>query len=177
MTQKLFTKRERLAVSITAGLGAVSVVFFFLIEPLLKKSGLLNDKIAITRLRLNRYMQLLVRKAAITSKYDRFNFDVNASESDKGRFVAALSTVESYAKTANIRIIDIRPQNVKPRDSNKEIIIDLRTEGDIEGYMKFMHTVENSLSLLRITNCQLDAKPEGQLLDGSFSLSQLSGTE
>ena len=59
----------------------------------------------------------------------------------------------------------------------KEILIDLRTEGTQEGYLKFFYNIENSLALLRIKKFRLTAKTNTQTLEGSFSISQLSLSE
>lgn len=175
--QKILAKREKIILSITVGVIIFSIVFNFLIAPALKKAETLNKEINIIRIKLKKYMRLLSQKDYIQQKYNKFTAGLNLSSASKDTTVSVLSVLEALAKDANIRIIDIRPQTIKNLDLYKEIIVDLRAEGSIEGYLKFIYNIENSLSLLRIKKFQLTAKPTTQALEGSFSISQLSLTE
>jgi Tfp pilus assembly protein PilO len=171
---RIISKRERIILYLTTGVILFSLVFNFLISPLLKRQGSLNKEINITRLRLKKYLRLLNQEDEIKNKYNKFASGKNLTNETQDAAVSALSALETLARDSGIRIIDVRPQSAKAVDLYKEIFIDLRTEGAIEGYLKFLYNVENSLTLLRIKRFQLNAKPNSQLLDGSFSVSQLS---
>ena len=172
--QSILTKREKIILYITIGVIIFSIIFNFLILPVLTKIGLLNKEINLTQARLKKYTQLLSQKDYIQSKYNKFISRVSVSGRRQDTLVDALSELENLAKEANIRIIDIRPQASRNINLYKEIIIDLRTEGTMEGYLKFIYNIENSLLLLRIKKLQLDAKPNSPTLEGSFSISQIS---
>jgi len=174
---RIISKREKIIFYITLGVIIFSVVFSFLIAPLLRRSEILNKEINIARLRLKKYLRLLNREALIKDKYDQFASQQHFSPETKDAAVSSLSVLEALAKNANIRIIDIRPQAPSGMGLYKEIIIDLRTEGAIEGYLKFLYDIENSLTLLGIKRFQLNAKPNSALLEGNFSVSRLSLTE
>jgi NhaP-type Na+/H+ or K+/H+ antiporter len=172
--QRILTKREKIILYITIGVIIFSIIFNFLILPVLTKIGLLNKEINLTQTRLKKYTQLLSQKDYIQSKYNKFISRVGVSGRRQDTLVDALSELENLAKEANIRIIDIRPQTPGNINLYKEIIIDLRTEGTMEGYLKFIYNIENSLLLLRIKRFQLNAKPATEALEGSFSISQIS---
>lgn len=152
---------------------AFSLVFNFLIAPVLKDASLLHKEISFTKLKLNKYRYLLSQKERLQKKYGKFAAGLNLSQSGKDTVVTALAELENLAKDANIRIVDLRPQSSKTLDLYKEALIDLRTEGNMEGYLKFIYNIEHSLTLLRIKRFQLVAKPNSQLLEGIFSISQL----
>lgn len=175
--QKILAKREKIILCITIGVVIFSIVFNFLIAPVIKKAETLNKEINIIRIKLKKYMRLLAHKDYIQEKYNKFTSGLNLSSASKDTTVSSLSVLEALAKDANIRIIDLRPQTIKNLDLYKEIIIDLRAEGTIEGYLKFIYNIDNSLSLLRIKKFQLNAKPNTQALESNFSISQLSLTE
>jgi hypothetical protein len=79
--------------------------------------------------------------------------------------------LEALAKDAGINIVDIAPQPAQDQSGkNNEVGIDLKTEGQVEGYLKFIYSMEKSLSLLRIKRFQLNVKPNSQLLEGNFSI-------
>jgi hypothetical protein len=98
------------------------------------------------------------------------------SEFKQDSLVAALSELQNLAKNAKIRIIDLRPQQVAKtnKKSGKEITIDMRAEGSMEGYLKFIYDIENSLWVLHIKKFQLLAKNNSSALEGVFTISQVS---
>jgi hypothetical protein len=172
--QKILNKREKIVLYTTVGIIIFSIAFNLFIEPTLSRNETLNKEINIARLKLNKYLKLLSQKEYIQDKYKKFSASLKLSGSGEDTFVGVLSEIESLAKASNIRILDVRPQSPKILDLYKENLIELRTEGQIEGYLKFIYNIENSLSLLKIRRFQLNAKPNTALLEGSFSISQLS---
>ncbi|MFH1458637.1 MAG: hypothetical protein ABIG31_05715 [Candidatus Omnitrophota bacterium] len=175
--QKIISKRERIVFIVTLGVVVFSIVFTFLIGPLLKRAQILNKEIQRARLKLKKYVRLLNHEAQIKDKYAQFASRQHLSVKAEDAAVSSLSILEALAKEANIRIIDIRPQAPRAVALYRETVIDLRTEGTMEGYLKFLYSIENSLTLLNIKRFQLNAKPNTQLLEGSFSISQLSLSE
>lgn len=171
---RILTKRERVILYLTISVIIFSIVFNFVLTPILKRNELLNKEINIAKIKLKKYLRLLSKKDYIQNKYNKFVSGVNLSDTGKDTLVDALSELENLAKQANIRIIDIRPQGAKNINLYKEILIDLRTEGAIESYLKFIYNIENSLSLLCIRRFQLTARPNTQTLEGSFSILQIS---
>lgn len=154
-----------------------SIGFNYLIAPILTKNENLNREIKINRARLKKYLQLLSQKDYIRNKYNNFFNHLKDSAAKEDTLVSVLSELENLAKASNIRIIDIRPQAPKSMALYKEVLIDLRTEGAMEGYLKFIYNIENSLPPLRIKRLQLNAKPNTSALEGNFSVSQLAVLE
>lgn len=174
MLKMIFNKREKIILSATVGVVIFALGLNFLIEPVLSRYRSLNKEIDIVQTRFKRYLLLLSQKEYIQNKYNEFSASLKRPGSGEATSVSALSQIENFGKVANIRIIDIRPQNPQNIDLYREIPVELRTEGDMEGYLRFIYDIENSLLLLRIKRFQLNARPNTQVLEGSFSLSQLS---
>ena len=175
--QRLISKRERIILFVTVAVVFSSVVFTFLIAPLLKRADILNKEIKRTRLKLKKYAYLLSQESELKEKFEEFASRQHLSSESPEAAVSSLSVLEALAKEANIRIIDIRPQVPRSSQQYKETVIDLRTEGMMEGYFKFLYSIENSLTLFEIKRFQLNAKPNSQLLEGIFSISQISLTD
>ena len=171
--QRILTKREKIILYITVSMIIFGFVFNFVITPVLKKSELLNKRIEITRTKLRKYILLLAQKDYIQQRYKNFSSRLTLSDANKSTSVTSLSVLEALAKDARLRIIDIRPQTPENLELYKEILIDLRTEGSQEGYLKFFYNIENSLALLRIKKFRLNTKPNTQTLEGNFSISQI----
>jgi len=171
---KVLTKRERLIFYITAGVLVFALIFNFFLAPLLLKNNELNRAIHYQRAKIKKYLWLLSQKEAILAQNKDILQAMIPAEGQEDALVSSLSELEALAKNAGIRIVDIRPQQ---KSSGKEILIEARTEGDMDSYLKFIYNLENPLSLLRIKKIQLTAKPNASTLEGTFSISQLSGLE
>ena len=171
--QKVLNKREKIFVFLTFGAIIFSVLFYFFIDPTLSRNTKLNQEISFTRSKLKKYMQLLSQKDYIRDRYSKVPFSKSAPEISQDTFINVLAEIENLAKLANIRIVDIRPQN-SSEATYKEVLLGLKTEGNVEGYIKFNYSIENSLFLLKIKRFQLNVKPNSVDLEGTFTISQPS---
>jgi len=171
---RILTKRERVVLYIAIGIVMLSLGFHLVVAPVLQKNELLNQEINISKIKLKKYAWLLSQKDYIQNKYNSVAFNLNLADSEKDAIVGLLSKLENFAQGSNIRIIDIRPQSYTNIEASPGFQIDLRTEGTIENYLKFIHTIQNSPLLLKIRRVQLRIKPNTQVLEGSFSISQFS---
>ena len=171
---KILTKRERTILYLTVGIIISSILVKFLIAPVFTKNNNLNQEIKFTRVKLKKYLWLISKKKSLESKFSKYISGLSATAQESDTLVSALAELENLAKAAQIRIIDIRPQAPKASNLYKEIAIDIRAEGTMENYLKFIYDIENSLALLRIKRMQLNSKPNTPLLEGTFSITQLS---
>ncbi|MEI8350435.1 MAG: hypothetical protein WCI77_09840 [Candidatus Omnitrophota bacterium] len=170
--QRIITKRERVVLSFTVGIIVFSIVFNFAISPLLNTFDTVTKEIVVARARLEKYSRLLARKEYIERIYNKFSRDISTLGQSQGSLVDVLSELEKIAKDSGVRIVDIRPQNLNDVKQQKEVLVDLRTDGAMDQHLKFIYKIENSLSLLQIRRFQLLAKPGSQSLEGAFSISQ-----
>lgn len=167
---KLLSKRERIILYATIGVLIFFLGFNFLIAPLVTKVANLNKEIKLAREKLKEYRWLLSQRDYIQGAYAKSSSVFKASGEKENPLVSALSSLENLATQADIRIIDIRPQASRGSTPYRQMLIDLRTEGAMEGYLSFFYNLENSLSLLRIKKFQLTAKPNTPALEGSFTI-------
>lgn len=175
--QKILAKREKIILYTTIGIIVLSIIFNLLLSPVLSANDKLNKEISLVRARLKKYLVLLSQRDYIRKQYSQFSEELKSFTRDADTSVSALSELENLAKAADIRIIDIRPQAAKGSGLYKEALIDLRAEGTIENYLKFIYTTENSLLLLKIKKMQLNAKAGAANLEGIFLISQVSASE
>lgn len=177
MMLKVLSKRERNIFYATLGVVIFAALFNFAFAPFLYRNDALNKEIDASRKKLEKYAWLLSQKDIIQKKYGKLNMGQEVSGSKEDTLVSALSELEDLAKKANIKIVDLRPQASKASGLYKEILIDLRTEGTIEGYLSFMYNLESSLYLLKISKFQLSSRPSAQTLEGIFSITQISASD
>ncbi len=170
----MLNKRERIILYLTVGLIILGLGFNLVLKPALAKNRVLNKEINNTRAKLKKYLQLLAQKEEIESKFNKFSASQNNPDFEGNAAIGALSEIENLAKKANIRIIDLRPQSLETGDLYKEALIELKTEGTMDNYLKFIYTIESSLSLLKIKRFELNVQPNSGLLEANISLSQIS---
>ncbi|MCK9614252.1 MAG: hypothetical protein M0R48_01965 [Candidatus Omnitrophica bacterium] len=162
-------KREKIILYVTIGIIFFSIAFNFLIAPVLDKYDTLNKEVNLNKTKLKKYLKLLGQKTEIQNEYNKFSSSLALPVDTKDTLVVAMTTLENLAKGASVRIVDIRPQ-ASPKDD--KIIIELRMEGSIEGYSKFIYDVETSLLLLKVKRFQLAAKSNMIGLEGVFTIIQ-----
>lgn len=174
MNLKILNRREKLILGTTLAVFIFSITFNFLIAPVFSKNDLLNKEINFTRVKLKKYQRLLAQKDKIKDKYSKFLGVNNDIKEPNDVASGILPELERLAKDANIRIIEIRPIELdKKLDRYKETVVDLRAQGGMEDYLKFIYNIERSPLLLKIKRFQLTARPSTPALEGSFSISQL----
>lgn len=172
---QLLSQREKVILYATAGIIAFSAVYKFLLAPVLNKNEYLDKEVEIAKAKIKKYTWLLENREQIGQKYKKFSasFDIGRQPGVHEPLVSVLSELQNLAKACDIRIVDIRPQASAKTDV-KETLIDLRADGTMEGYLKFIYNIENSLSLLSVKRMQLNAKPNTLNLEGIFSIAKVS---
>jgi len=171
--QRILSPRERI-IAYAAGLIIAAVVAWnFLFEPLTKKHRSLNQEISLAEARLNEYRMLLSQREQL-QKIQRELFPANSpSLEGEGGLFAVLTQLEQYAQKAGVVIIDIRPQGTKAEGKTRLRLLELKAEGSISGLVTFIHTLEKSSTLLKVTQLYLSAKPNSETLEASLVIAQL----
>lgn len=177
--QRILSQREKNILFAAAALTILSLLLNFFIIPSARTNFILNKEIGIARIKLKKYLRLTSQKEKTQNAYKKLTDDLGFSSTEADPLISALSELQRIAQNADIKIIDIRPQSTaKSSGLYKEATIDIRAEGQIKDYLKFIYSLENTFSLLRIKRFQLSAKPNNnQLLEGSFSISQISAAD
>ncbi|MDD2702656.1 MAG: hypothetical protein PHC33_01440 [Candidatus Omnitrophica bacterium] len=166
---RIISKRESIVLFITIGVVGFSIFLNSALVPVLHKNEMLNKKVALSKRKLMSYRRLLSREGKIKNEYSRFFSGVTGLGEQGDTYVAVLYILENLAEESGIRIVDIRPRGSTGGVSfEKNTLFFMRTEGSLEGYVKFMYELENPLSLIRIKSFQLGVKPDARIFEGSF---------
>lgn len=171
---KVLKKRERQLVCLIIALVSAGIFFNLFAYPFLQKNQSLNSEIAIAKLKLIKYQEILNRKDELKKNPSERPSGLTVFEQKQDTVVAILAELEHLSKGAGVKILDIRPQNLITASKNENFTFDLRLEGNIEGYLKFIYEIENSVFLLQIKKMLLRAKTVSALIEGSFTVSQIS---
>jgi len=171
---RLLTKRERFIAYLITAAVCFAIAYNIVIKPLIEKNRRLNKKIGASEIKLKKYRRLLRAKDYLREDYGKYLLSDNSATDIEDTFLGALSELEKLAKTCNIQILDIRPdQKRKVKGAFSESKIELKTEGRLEDYLKFIYNMENTPSLLKINKLQLKSKTNTDLLEGRFTIGQI----
>lgn len=171
---KFLTKREKIIFYFTSGIIVIALFFNFIFEPIIKNFWSLNQEISSCSMKLERYLRLLSEKERIKSSYSKISALVKIEGSQEEIIAGVLTELESLTRHAGLRIADVRPQAAKEIGPYREFLIELRQEGTMEDFLRFIYDLENSPHLLRIKRLQLNSKATSQLLEGTFLISKVS---
>ncbi|MDD4955606.1 MAG: hypothetical protein PHP17_06175 [Candidatus Omnitrophica bacterium] len=167
--QNILKKREKIILGITMGIILFSIIFNFIIAPVLARYDAVSREISLNRVRLKKYLTLLTQKNEIQGKYEKFLQAPTLTSDAKDALVVVMSSLENIAKADGVKIVDVRPQS---QAKEGVVIIELRTQGEMDAYTKFIYDVETSLLLLKINRLQFTAKPNTTGLEAMFTITE-----
>ncbi len=168
---KILSERERLILRLTVAIICGSILFNFILIPLFRKNDTLNREIELMKARLSKYQLLITDKEKITAAYTALLNRSKPLEKSLNLLTESLSELENLARSSNIRLIDIRPQANQGEKEN-QVFIDVKTEGSLTYQLKFIYSVENSISLFNIERFQLNSRQNSENLEANFTISR-----
>ena len=159
------TSREKKIASLAVALVLVYVVFSFCVGPSVRANAQVNKEIAVARVKLKKYLTLIGNKDLLRQRY-RIVYGSDFVQNEHGNeIVRTLSELESYAKSSQIRLLDMRPEM---QGKKKNVRIDIKSEGSIEAYTKFLYDLEHMSTSLHVQRASLNARPHAGELEGFF---------
>jgi len=166
-----FSKRERTLVIGVASLVFASLLYIFLVEPVIKRYGGTGEQIEAKRLKLKKASKLLKQKEQVSSLFQELSGIVKSGQgSQEEEMAELLSEIENLARESNIRISGMKPLSIKEISFYKKYTVEIDSEGSIEELMKFLHAVQASPQVLKVEQLELTSKSGAQ---GSLKVSLL----
>jgi hypothetical protein len=177
ITLRMLSSRERTIAYTALGLLAVALALNTVFAPLLRANDRLNREITVVRAKVRTYLSLIARRDEIRARYRAVAANAAAPVAAADPMVGALTQLENIARASGVTITDVRPQSSGSLTAGlREIAVEIKAEGNMEGFVKFTYDLEHSLALLRVRRFQLAVKPGSSLLEGSFLLTHIAGT-
>ena len=170
---KALSKRERIILFATLGLIALSLMLNFILLPFIYKYKALNRQIVRFQLELRKSNRLMARAEGIREEFKQVSSLAQVAVGQQQTVTLVLGQIEQLANQAGLRIIDIRPQAPRELGQYKEAILELRQEGSMQGFLKFLYDLENPPYLLRVKKLQLSSKVTKGLLQGQLLVSKI----
>jgi hypothetical protein len=168
---RVLSKREQLILYSTIAVIIFSILFNFLIAPLVSRGNELNSQITYTRAKIRKYLRLLKNKERINAAYNSLSASLKFSQEKQQAIVSVLGELENLAKSSEVYITDIRPDAARS-SGRAEMAVNIRAEAGMPALLKFIYSLEKSASLMRIKKLQISSRMGSPLLEGTFLVTQ-----
>jgi len=156
------SKRERKILIICVSVIGASLIYNFILEPLVTKWTELDSRIEASSLRLRKGREIIKRRLQIAEQYkDISSFVAEQAASDEEEIAVLLGEVEKLANSSGARITDIKPRPVKEEGFYKRYVVEVESEGDISRFSKFIFEIQNSPHILKIEKLSIGMKRGG----------------
>ncbi len=150
-------KREKSLLFVTVLVVSVSLIYFYLAEPMWNYWLSLDSTIEMLNKQLNRNQIMLSREKEIVKEYKEYESKLKFEGSDQEKTAQILKVIENAASTNKVHINDIKPQQIKDDELYKFYVIDLEAESDIMALAKFIYDLQISQQALRVSRVQITA--------------------
>lgn len=141
-----------------------SVVGLFLLSDLAVVRPLWNyyvsieERTAAEERRLVRNLLNINRKDAVERDYGGYQQFVRPSGTDEEEIGSLLTEIEQTARNNKVVLVDMKPQAARTHDFYKEYQAELDLETEMAGWVQFVHQLEESAQLLRVSAVKLVLK-------------------
>lgn len=155
------SNREKRLFYFTITLILIWIVQRFAIKPIFVKWKEIDEKIAVSSLKLEKNTKIISRKERIKREYENYASSVKMEGTEEEEMAKFLTEIESLASKSSVRITDIKPRPIKRVQIFKKYIVELEAEGDISQLSKFIYDIQNSSQLLKVDKFSLGTKGAG----------------
>lgn len=128
------------------------------ITPIMDSYVAMDERISSSERVLIRNMVNIERKETVESEYEKFRSFVRPGGTDEEENAALLSEMEKLARANQVVLVDMKPQEVKARQFNKEYVAELDAEADMANLVGFLHQIGESPQLMKVANVRISAK-------------------
>ncbi len=153
------TKREKILGMISAGVIFGALAYNFVIEPLAKRWNVMEKDIRGKEALLRKHNRILRNKEIIEklhSEYMEYFATKMLTQEEESAIV--LSDIEKMARTANVRITNIKPLAIKSHENYNKYTFRITTESPMSALSKFIYDFQSSQQLLKLERMVLRAK-------------------
>ncbi|MDD5668915.1 MAG: hypothetical protein PHE58_02640 [Candidatus Omnitrophica bacterium] len=169
---RILSKREY-ALALATGIAIAGAVFIrVLVMPAIQKNRDFDRAIASSRSRAAQYEWLIKNKKNIEENFKAVYYFSPREESNPTYSVKVLLELESVVREAGLKVVDLRLQQGKNFKS-KDLMIELKTEGPLESYLKCVYFFEHSAALFTVHRLRIAAQANSENLEGGMTVSPL----
>lgn len=173
---KQLSKREKVIVLLTLGLGGGSLIYIFLIEPFLANINDMNNEILIKETKLQKIYALIGHKDKIEAEYEKFLKASSSNASDEAIISDILKQVEKIAVASSVQLNNVRPERLR-NEEVKRLRVEITAEAGVSSMLKFIYDLEMSPFLITVERLQIvPSRTQPGYIETTLLISKLSFT-
>lgn len=161
MIQKIFAKlsdREKKIVIVASIIGAAFLFDLMLLSPSLKRLEMTGQKITTEKAAIKKDLMFLTYEDKVMSDHNALKqYLVEETKSQEQIITAFLTKVEKLASQSGVELPKITPAGQELTDDYLKFFLTLDCSGEYDKVVKFIHDIDSSSDLLRVT--KVDLKP------------------
>lgn len=166
--------RER---SLLFGFSIVALLLvsdFAVVRPLWNYYVSIEERTAAEEKRLVRNLLNINRKDAVERDYAGYQQFTRPSGTDEEEIGKLLSEIEQTARTNKVVLVDMKPREAQSRDFYKEYRAELDAETELANWVQFVHQLEESEQLLRVSAAKLTLKtPDSSVVKARMTVTKI----
>lgn len=124
----------------------------------------MGEQTAAEERKLVRNLLNISRKEIVEKGYEEYQKFLHPPTTDEEEIGRMLSEIEERARNNKVILVDMKPREPRPYDFYKEYVVELDAEMEMASWIYFMHQLEESSQLIRVTSAKLTRKGGDQPL-------------
>ncbi len=130
----------------------------FVVTPLKKEIGLVKQEKIKKEIEWKKNNQIIKQKKQIKEEFEKYMAFIKKKGSDEEDVASFLKEIESLAQKSKVSLINIKPQPVKKMEFYKKYTIEIKGEGHIEQFVKFIYYLQKSYQILKVEKIHLNVR-------------------
>lgn len=144
-------------------LGALTVILLLMsdvviLRPLWSYMISLNERALVQEKKLIRNLLNINRKERVEMEFEEHRHLIQHPGTDEEEIGKMLSEIEQKARNNNVILVDMKPHDPRSLEYYKVYWTEVDTEMRMNDWIKFVHEVEESNQLIRLTTATLRLK-------------------
>ncbi len=168
------SKREKILFYSTVSIISISLIYSFTFR---KTAGLwneLNQEITAKKIKLRKNIQYLLQEDSVRRNYQEYAPYIIQRGSNEEQMRDLLNQVERAARSADIRIANLKPRPIENKGFYNKYGIELNCEADIEQYTEFIYNLQGCEQLIRIERLKLSSQANSPALKAQMLISKVA---
>ena len=172
------SNRERLWALVLACVIVLLAMVRFIVQPVSREFHQLTRQAEIQRKKLAENMTLLAPQAKkfVEDRDRQYGEIVRKHGTAEEEISALIGLVEKLASKHGVTLVATKPHETRVLDAGEEYAVDVDLECDLAALLQFLHELESSPGLLRVSRLTIGPKSEGtgSVLKGSLAVTKLA---
>lgn len=128
------------------------------VRPLWNYYDTMEERTTAEERKLVRNLLNINRKDLVEKEYEEYEQFIHPPGTDEEEIGKLLSEIEQKARSNKVILVDMKPRESKQHDFYKEYRAELDAEMDMTNWVQFVHQLEDSDQLIRLTTVKLTRK-------------------